>query len=59
MVGFGVAVSGNEDVLIDRVRVHDTAKVGLAMEDALGFASMTVNESLIEGSGEIGISVGW
>jgi hypothetical protein len=54
----GVGTSGSSDVLVDRVRIHDTLSRGLDINGALGPSSITVSNSLIEAAGEAGVSVG-
>jgi hypothetical protein len=51
----GVAVSGAMDIVIERVRVHDTNGRGIDVEDTFGPASATINGVLVEGAGEVGI----
>jgi hypothetical protein len=51
----GIALSGSEDVVIDRVWVHDAGSWGIDAEDALGTTSLAVRGSLVEDNREIGI----
>jgi len=51
----GVSGSGAADILIDRVWLHDLARAGILLQPELGPVSMTVNDSLIEKMGEVGI----
>lgn len=44
----GVALSGVQDVVLDRVWLHETGAMGLDAEDPLGEASVTVVDSLVE-----------
>ena len=43
-----VAMSGTTDVVLDRVWLHDSAQIGLDVEDPLGTTSATLRDSLIE-----------
>ncbi len=54
--GIGVLMSGNENVLIDRVRVLGAVR-GIRAEGTLGPTSCNVRGSLIEQSGIYGLSV--
>jgi len=51
----GAYVSGSEDVLIDRVWVHDTALRGIVIQDDLGPTSVVVTASLVERAHTIGV----
>jgi hypothetical protein len=52
---FGVRVSGAVDVLLERVRIHDTGNVGLDAEDTGTPGSVTLRNSLIESTTEAGV----
>ncbi|MBI2393331.1 MAG: hypothetical protein HYV09_27355 [Deltaproteobacteria bacterium] len=61
----GVSVTGpataigiaGAKVLLDRVRVHDAGDRGVDVEDFGGPTTVTLRDSLIEGSGQIGLYV--
>ncbi len=55
--GLAVAVSGSEQVLFDRVWVHDAAGRGISAEAALGPTSLTVRGSLVEQNHQAGLFV--
>lgn len=56
--GFGVAMSGVDDVLLDRVWVTETANAGISAEDVLGPVSFTLVDSLVESVVDVGVGVG-
>lgn len=51
----GVAVSGPQQVVIERVWVHDTPDRGIDLEDALGPTEVSVRGSLVERAAGVGI----
>lgn len=53
----GIAISGAEDVHIEKVWVHDTLDRGVEMERTLGPTSLTLRSALIEQSHELGVHV--
>jgi len=53
----GLVVSGAEDVLIERVWVHDTLDRGINVESVLGATSITVRDSLVEETQDAGVLV--
>jgi hypothetical protein len=55
--GDGLVISGSEQLLIDRVKVHDTANRGIVIQDTLGVTSVRIVGSLIEQATELGIYV--
>lgn len=55
--GAGIALTGSEDVLLDRVWVHGTAYRAIDAEDVLGSTSLTVARSLVELSADFGVYV--
>jgi hypothetical protein len=52
-----VTVSGAEQVLLDRVWVHDAAGRGVALQSTVGPASATLRDSLVEGNEDFGVFV--
>lgn len=52
--GIAVIASGTE-VMLDRVWIHDLGDVGLAAEDTLGPAVVTLRDSLVESYTRIGV----
>ncbi|KYF76711.1 hypothetical protein BE11_44045 [Sorangium cellulosum] len=55
--GGGIFISGRSEVLIDRVRIHDTASRGLEVNASLDPPSVTVRDSLIEAATGLGAFV--
>ncbi|RLB59493.1 MAG: hypothetical protein DRI90_15325 [Deltaproteobacteria bacterium] len=55
--GIGILLSGSENVLVDRVRLHDNATRGIDAENTLGPTSMDLRGSLIEQNREAGLLV--
>ncbi len=55
--GMGIMLAGGENVLIDRIRVHDNAAHGIGSVGALGPTSIQVRGSLIEQNHDIGLTV--
>lgn len=53
----GVAMSGVQDVVLDRLWLHETGAIGLDVEDPLGAASVSVLDSLIETTTGLGALV--
>jgi nitrous oxidase accessory protein NosD len=53
----GVIISGSANVVVQRLRVHDTGGIGVDIEDILGPTSATVTGSLIEGAQSVGLFV--
>ncbi|MBW2459571.1 MAG: hypothetical protein JRI68_34070, partial [Deltaproteobacteria bacterium] len=53
--GIGILLSGSENVLVDRVRVHDNATRGIDAEATLGPTSIELRGSLIEQNREAGL----
>ncbi|HZO12164.1 MAG TPA: hypothetical protein VFB62_02870, partial [Polyangiaceae bacterium] len=53
----GIDVTGSENVVLDRVWVHDVGWRGINTDTNFGPTSLTVSGSLIEGGREMGISV--
>jgi hypothetical protein len=53
--GAGIALSGSEEVFVDRVRVHDNAGRGINGENTLGSTSIEVRGSLIEQNEDFGV----
>ena len=53
--GAGLAISGSEAVLLERLWIHDTAGRAIALEDTLGAAGAELRDSLIEGSNGYGL----
>jgi hypothetical protein len=51
----GFEITGAEDVVLDAIRVHDTASVGIFVEDPLGPTSVAVSNVLVEDVRRIGI----
>lgn len=51
----GIGVSGSEDVTVDRVWVHDTASRGINVQNTLGATRVSVTDSLVERSHDIGL----
>lgn len=51
----GVHVEGSEQVLVERVWVHDVGWRGVNVEDSNGAASLTVRGTLIESAVEVGV----
>ncbi len=56
--GFGIALSQALDALVDRVVVSGTAAVAVSVDNALGPASLTIVDSIIEGVTEVGLLAG-
>jgi len=53
----GIALSGVQDVIVDRVWIHGTDGRGIDAEDDLGATSLTVARSLIDGATDLGAFV--
>ncbi|MBI4703322.1 MAG: DUF1565 domain-containing protein [Deltaproteobacteria bacterium] len=53
----GLFLSGSEDVVVDRVWVHDTADRGIGVQDDYGPTSIALRGSLAEQSHEAGVYV--
>jgi hypothetical protein len=53
----GVVLSGSEDLLLERVWIHHTGRMGLASQQDLGTTSFTLRDSLIEQLPERGVYV--
>ena len=51
----GVFLSGAQDVVLDRLWIHDTIDRGVDAEIGLGPVSFTLRDSLVEGSGQFGV----
>jgi Right handed beta helix region len=52
----GLSINGASGVLLDRVRVHDTGWIPIEVRDNVGGeASVTIEDSLIENGGSVGI----
>jgi len=51
----GLVISGAQDVLVDRVWIHDTAGRGVAVEDLMGPTAFTLDGVLIEQVTEVGV----
>jgi len=51
----GLALSGSEGVVVDRVRVHDNAQRGVTVEDTLGPTSLELRDSLVENNHDYGL----
>lgn len=54
---YGVVTSGSQDVVFDRLWIHDTTKKGVSIETTLGDTSATLRDSLVEHVGDIGVGV--
>ncbi len=54
----GIIVSGTNQLLLDRLWVHDNARRGIHVDIALGHSSVTVVDSLIENNRDVGLLVG-
>jgi hypothetical protein len=54
---YGVATSGANDVVLERLWIHHAGERGVAVEDALGPGSVTLRRSLVESNEDIGVSV--
>jgi len=54
----GIAASGSEGIVVDRVHIHDTQSRGLDIEDPLGPTSIAITRSLVEACGVVGIFAG-
>jgi hypothetical protein len=54
-VGFGIAMAGVNDVLLENVWVHDMPSNGVVIDGRLGPVSATVRGALIERVGGIGV----
>ncbi|HZO12797.1 MAG TPA: hypothetical protein VFB62_06055, partial [Polyangiaceae bacterium] len=52
---YGIGVSGAEDVVVERVWIHDTDARGIDVEDTLGPASANIVGSLVETAVEVGV----
>jgi hypothetical protein len=55
--GNGVLVSGAEDVVLDKIWVHDSADRGIGIQSSLGPTSVSISESLVERSRGYGVFV--
>ncbi len=53
----GIAVSGANDLLIEAVRIHDTAEVGLNVQNDLGLTSVVLKGSLVEQTHDVGVQI--
>jgi hypothetical protein len=47
-LGYGIIVSGSENLLVDSVRVHDNARRAIIADNSRGVASIEVRNALIE-----------
>lgn len=54
----GVLASGSENLVLDRLWVHDTASRGINAQNTFGVTGITVRESLVEDVGAVGIFIG-
>jgi hypothetical protein len=52
---FGVVLAGGDNIVVDRVWVHDTARYGIEVEDTLGPTSAVVQGSLVEAAADAGV----
>jgi len=52
-----VGVSGAEDVILERLWIHDASGRGVNVEDALGPTSLTLRHTLVEKNRELGLFV--
>jgi hypothetical protein len=55
--GFGIQMSGVQDVLLDRIRVFDNQEAGVLAQPTLGATSTHLRGALIEGNNAIGLFV--
>jgi hypothetical protein len=55
--GFGVVMSGANDVVLDRLWVHDAASWGISADSTLGPVAFNVKGSLIEQNEDVGIII--
>lgn len=55
--GSGIIVTGAVDVRLERLWIHDTLDLGLAVFDAAGYAAATASEVLVERGKQIGVFV--
>ena len=53
----GVLLSGSENVVLDRVWIHDNESRGVDAESALGATSLTVRDSLVEANARTAVFV--
>jgi hypothetical protein len=56
--GLGLLVDGGENVVADRLWVHDNPARGINVQGVLAPSSLAVTGSLIEGNGDIGVFAG-
>jgi hypothetical protein len=56
--GNGIVLGGSENILVDRVWIHDTAVRGLHLQGTEGATSVTARDSLIERTQTYGVFVG-
>jgi len=55
--GAGLVVTHAEDVVLDRLWIHDTKAPGISVEGDGGAASVTLSRSLIEATRSLGVNV--
>jgi hypothetical protein len=53
--GYAVVMSGAENVLLERIWIHDTSNRGLQVYDDLGATSVTLRDSLVERTQRTGL----
>jgi hypothetical protein len=53
--GWGVVVRGASEVTIDRLWIHETSLVGVAIAGDLGTTSATLSRSVVEGTGSVAV----
>jgi len=51
----GLEITGSQDVLVDRIWVHDTEGIGVEVTDRLGPTSAVLRASLVEAVRELGV----
>ncbi|MBW2457300.1 MAG: hypothetical protein JRI68_22520 [Deltaproteobacteria bacterium] len=53
----GILVSGSQQVVVDRVWLHDAADRGIDVDSVLGETEVTLSRSLLESAGFVGVLV--